>query len=144
MHHRAYYQNREGTYFFEANTDAYTRDAYAQMGYIMTDRKTVPRLNMRPRIEPESEVMREYLKHFPLVVDVSDSPVAEALIELMSDKAVWEGTATELNKAIGSIGEVNQMFQSAIAKILVANGIEVSRRKSNGRLLIRVSKGGMA
>ena len=62
----------------------------------------------------------------------------------MSDKAVWEGTATELNKAIGSIGEVNQMFQSAIAKILVANGIEVSRRKSNGRLLIRVAKGGMA
>jgi len=144
MNHRAYYQNREGTYFFEASTDSYSRNAYASMGYIMTDRRTVPRLNMRPRIESKSEVLRGYLKHFPLVVDVSESPVADALIELMSDRDIWEGTATELNKAIGSIGVVNQMFQSAIAKILVANGIEVSRRKSNGRLLIRVAKGGKA
>ena len=145
MHHRAYYTNREGTYFFEAGTDDQTRKAYQDLGYIMTDRKTVPRLNMRPKVELQSEVMTEYLKHFPLLTEVDESsPVAAALLELMSDVDYWEGSATELHKAIGLLGSRNQMFQNEITNILAANGINVSRRKSNGRLLIRVAKGGKA
>ena len=49
---KSYYQNRAGTYFFEALDDDKTRRAYELMGYyIMPGRKSVPKLNMRPRID---------------------------------------------------------------------------------------------
>jgi len=63
---KSYYQNRAGTYFFQALDDERTRRSYELMGYyIMPGRKSVPQLNMRPRIDLgvwELEQLEQYPK----------------------------------------------------------------------------------
>ena len=121
---RAYYQKKDGKYFL-ASADDYTRYAYESMGFKPQAKDTkVHAIVMTPPINPDAML----------------SPVAAAIVSLMRSRAIWRGTASELQEFVGT-GKVNQLFQHRIVDDLAARDITVVRKKSNGKRIVELSRG---
>ena len=147
IHKKGYYKKPDGTYF-AAKTDDYTRAAYESMGFRLTDKKHVPSIVMTPKIETEEEVLKEYMKHFPLVevqakelepVHWSTPQVVTRLITFMRDKDEWQGSSMELQTELKS-GDVFQLFTHGATEILEDRGIYVSRKRTKSKRFILVTK----
>jgi len=149
MHHKSIYQKPNGQYFLARNDDV-TREAYEQMGCRITDKTGGVALVMTPHIETETEIMAEYLKHFPLISQGSGANLsgavvmtlpdeAKRIIELMQDLDFWSGTASELVNEIGT-GKVNKLFQVGVLDVLNEAGIKVVKKRSADKRLIEISK----
>ena len=130
IHKKGYYRKQDGTYF-AAKTDDYTRAAYESMGFRLTDKKHVPSIVMTPKIETEEEVLKEYMKHFPLVevqakevepVHWSTPQVVTRLITFMRDKDEWQGSSMELQVELKA-ADVFQLFTHGATEILEDRGI---------------------
>ena len=147
IHKKGYYRKQDGTYF-AAKTDDYTRAAYESMGFRLTDKKHVPSIVMTPRIETEEEVLKEYMKHFPLVevqakevepVHWSTPQVVTRLITFMRDKDEWQGSSMELQVELKA-ADVFQLFTHGATEILEGRGIYVSRKRTKSKRFILVTK----
>ena len=147
IHKKGYYRKQDGTYF-AAKTDDYTRAAYESMGFRLTDKKHVPSIVMTPKIETEEEVLKEYMKHFPLVevqakevepVHWSTPKVVTRLITFMRDNDEWQGSSMELQEELKS-GDVFQLFTHGATEILEDRGIYVSRKRTKSKRFILVTK----
>ena len=166
---KSYYQNRAGTYFFEALDDDKTRRAYELMGYyIMPGRKSVPKLKYpEPRFNPETNMMEspdgftdEYTMDTALGINHVNpmSPVVYEVWELFQGtirSPEFEGaerielTASDLlgyfwGTIVGKLSPrefTNRLFSPGVVEDLADLGISVSRRKSNGRRLIVIDRG---
>ena len=154
---KSYYQNRAGTYFFEALDDDKTRLAYESMGYIMTDRKTVPRLNMRPRIDltqvpsPETKATDDSNLMPPVVYEIWElfQPTKHKIFPDLKGAERIERTASDLLEYFPGtiVGKLSpreftaKLFSPGVVEELADLRISVSRRKSNGRKLIVIDRG---
>ena len=147
IHKKGYYRKQDGTYF-AAKTDDYTRAAYESMGFRLTDKKHVPSIVMTPKIETEEEVLKEYMKHFPLVevqakevepVHWSTPQVVTRLITFMRDKDEWQGSSMELQVELKG-ADVFQLFTHGATEILEDRGIYVSRKRTKSKRFILVTK----
>ena len=147
IHKKGYYRKQDGTYF-AAKTDDYTRAAYESMGFRLTDKKHVPSIVMTPKIETEEEILKEYMKHFPLVevqakevepVHWSTPQVVTRLITFMRDKDEWQGSSMELQVELKA-ADVFQLFTHGATEILEDRGIYVSRKRTKSKRFILVTK----
>ena len=147
IHKKGYYRKQDGTYF-AAKTDDYTRAAYEGMGFRLTDKKHVPAIEMTPKIETEEEILKEYMKHFPLVevqakevepVHWSTPQVVTRLITFMRDKDEWQGSSMELQVELKA-ADVFQLFTHGATEILEDRGIYVSRKRTKSKRFILVTK----
>ena len=147
IHKKGYYRKQNGTYFI-AKTDDYTRSAYEAMGFRLTDKQNVPSIVMTPKIETEEEVLKEYMKHFPLVevqakevepVHWSTPQVVTRLITFMRDKDEWQGSSMELQVELKA-ADVFQLFTHGATEILEGRGIYVSRKRTKSKRFILVTK----
>ena len=147
IHKKGYYRKQDGTYF-AAKTDDYTRAAYESMGFRLTDKKHVPSIVMTPKIETEEEVLKEYMKHFPLVevqakevepVHWSTPQVVTRLITFMRDKDEWQGSSMELQVELKA-ADVFQLFTHGATEILEGRVIYVSRKRTKSKRFILVTK----
>ena len=147
IHIKGYYKKPYGTNF-AAKTDDYTRAAYESMGFRLTDKKHVPSIVMTPKIETEEEVLKEYMKHFPLVevqakevepVHWSTPQVVTRLITFMRDKDEWQGSSMELQVELKA-ADVFQLFTHGATEILEDRGIYVSRKRTKSKRFILVTK----
>ena len=146
MNNKAIYRKPNGQYFL-ARSDAATRNAYAEMGYKITDKTGGVAIVMTPKIETEADVLEEYLKHFQLIA-VDDSPgeverstmpsLATKLVELMQERESWTGTASDLVAVLGE-GKINKLFQHGIMDYLNRSGIQVVKKRNSRQRLIEIT-----
>ena len=120
MNNKAIYRKPNGQYFL-ARSDAATRNAYAEMGYKITDKTGGVAIVMTPKIETEADVLEEYLKHFQLIA-VDDSP-GEV------ERSTMPSLATKFNK----------LFQHGIMDYLNRSGIQVVKKRNSRQRLIEIT-----